>query len=227
MSLNDAFDPRFHYRASSTFRVRRRFGIMSKGLYCSLSGCDLWMVSAIDLLGIGAATDFSALISNPLMLIGAAAQFSIFGAYTIALSNDLSRTTSRCLGIIGGADGPTAIFFSSKLAPNLMVRSRGISPTHTWRWPIIQPPFMIAYIKKEAFDQNETAEALLSFHGKIIFPIGIVAYLLLVPSGLPACFIVSMLFFKLIEKKVAWLVVLAETARGPLIDTITICSYGI
>ena len=72
-------------------------------------------------LGIGAMTDFSALISNPkLMLIGAAAQFGIFGAYTIALQMGFEPNQAGAIGIIGGADGPTAIFLSSKLAPNLM-----------------------------------------------------------------------------------------------------------
>ena len=72
-------------------------------------------------LGIGAMTDFSALISNPkLMLIGAAAQFGIFGAYMIALEMGFDPMQAGAIGIIGGADGPTAIFLSSKLAPNLM-----------------------------------------------------------------------------------------------------------
>ena len=72
-------------------------------------------------LGIGAMTDFSALISNPkLMLIGAAAQFGIFGAYAIALMMGFEPNQAGAIGIIGGADGPTAIFLSSKLAPNLM-----------------------------------------------------------------------------------------------------------
>ena len=69
-------------------------------------------------LGIGAMTDFSALISNPkLMLVGAAAQFGIFGAYMIALALGFDPMQAGAIGIIGGADGPTAIFLSSKLAP--------------------------------------------------------------------------------------------------------------
>ncbi|MEG0163321.1 MAG: sodium ion-translocating decarboxylase subunit beta, partial [Mucinivorans sp.] len=70
-------------------------------------------------LGIGAMTDFSALISNPkLMLIGAAAQFGIFGAYMAALGLGFTAAEAGAIGIIGGADGPTAIFLSSKLAPD-------------------------------------------------------------------------------------------------------------
>ena len=72
-------------------------------------------------LGIGAMTDFSALISNPkLLLIGAAAQLGIFGAYTVALALGFSPAEAGAIGIIGGADGPTAIFLSSRLAPDLM-----------------------------------------------------------------------------------------------------------
>lgn len=74
-------------------------------------------------LGIGAMTDFSALISQPrLILIGAAAQMGIFGAYLLALSMGFMPNEAGAIGIIGGADGPTAIFLSSKLAPDLMVQ---------------------------------------------------------------------------------------------------------
>ena len=76
-------------------------------------------------LGIGAMTDFSALIANPkLMLIGAAAQFGIFGAYMVALAIGFAPDQAGAIAIIGGADGPTAIFLSSKLAPNLMGADR-------------------------------------------------------------------------------------------------------
>ena len=72
-------------------------------------------------LGIGAMTDFTALIANPkLMLVGAAAQFGIFGAYMVSLALGFAPDQAGAIAIIGGADGPTAIFLSSKLAPNLM-----------------------------------------------------------------------------------------------------------
>jgi carboxybiotin decarboxylase len=92
-------------------------------------------------LGIGAMTDFSAFISNPkLILIGAAAQLGIFGAYAIAFSLGFSPAEAGAIAIIGGADGPTAIFLSSKLAPDLwgLLQFRHI---HTWHLvPVIQPP---------------------------------------------------------------------------------------
>ena len=94
-------------------------------------------------LGIGAMTDFSALISNPkLMLIGAAAQFGIFGAYMIALEWGFDPMQAAAIGIIGGADGPTAIFLSSKLAPNLMGAIAVSAYSYMALVPVIQPPIM-------------------------------------------------------------------------------------
>ncbi|EKC43955.1 Na+-transporting methylmalonyl-CoA/oxaloacetate decarboxylase, beta subunit, partial [human gut metagenome] len=101
------------------------------------------MVSTTYLLGIGAMTDFSALISNPkLMLIGAAAQFGIFGAYMIALAMGFDPMQAGAIGIIGGADGPTAIFLSSKLAPNLMGAIAVSAYSYMALVPVIQPPIM-------------------------------------------------------------------------------------
>lgn len=94
-------------------------------------------------LGIGAMTDFSALISNPkLLLIGAAAQFGIFGAYMIALEMGFNPMQAGAIGIIGGADGPTAIFLSSKLAPNLMGAIAVSAYSYMALVPVIQPPIM-------------------------------------------------------------------------------------
>ena len=92
-------------------------------------------------LGIGAMTDFSALIANPkLMLIGAAAQFGIFGAYMVALALGFEPNQAAGIAIIGGADGPTAIFLSSKLSPNLM---GAIMPTGMGMEPIMMPRAMM------------------------------------------------------------------------------------
>ena len=94
-------------------------------------------------LGIGAMTDFSTLISNPkLLLIGAAAQLGIFGAYAIALSLGFSAAEAGAIGIIGGADGPTAIFLSSRLAPELMGAIAISAYSYMALVPVIQPPFM-------------------------------------------------------------------------------------
>ena len=94
-------------------------------------------------LGIGAMTDFSALISNPkLLLIGAAAQFGIFGAYAIALLMGFSPSDAAAIGIIGGADGPTAIFLSSRLAPSLVGAIAVSAYSYMALVPVIQPPVM-------------------------------------------------------------------------------------
>jgi oxaloacetate decarboxylase beta subunit len=102
-------------------------------------------------LGIGAMTDFSSLISNPkLMLIGAAAQFGIFGAYALALLFGFAPNEAGAIGIIGGADGPTAIFLSSRLAPDLVGAIAVSAYSYMALVPVIQPPVMRLFtIKKE------------------------------------------------------------------------------
>ncbi|MDE5935125.1 MAG: sodium ion-translocating decarboxylase subunit beta, partial [Muribaculaceae bacterium] len=94
-------------------------------------------------LGIGAMTDFTALIANPkLMLVGAAAQFGIFGAYMVSLALGFAPDQAGAIAIIGGADGPTAIFLSSKLAPNLMGAIAVSAYSYMALVPVIQPPIM-------------------------------------------------------------------------------------
>ncbi len=172
-------------------------------------------------LGIGAMTDFSALISNPkLMLIGAAAQFGIFGAYMLALTMGFEPNQAGAIGIIGGADGPTAIFLSSKLAPNLMGAIAVSAYSYMALVPVIQPPIMrLLTTKKERVIKMRPPRAV-SQTEKIIFPIvGLLLTCFLVPSGLP---LLGMLFFGNLLKESGVTRRLAETARGPLIDTITI-----
>ena len=172
-------------------------------------------------LGIGAMTDFSALISNPkLMLIGAAAQFGIFGAYAIALAMGFDPSQAGAIGIIGGADGPTAIFLSSKLAPNLMGAIAISAYSYMALVPVIQPPIMrLLTTKKERLIRMRPPR-VVSQTEKIIFPIvGLLLTCFLVPSGLP---LLGMLFFGNLLKESGVTRRLAETARGPLIDVITI-----
>ena len=172
-------------------------------------------------LGIGAMTDFSALISNPkLMLIGAAAQFGIFGAYMIALALGFDPMQAGAIGIIGGADGPTAIFLSSKLAPNLMGAIAVSAYSYMALVPVIQPPIMrLLTTKKERLIRMKAPRAV-SHTEKVMFPIvGLLLTCFLVPSGLP---LLGMLFFGNLLKESGVTRRLAETARGPLIDTITI-----
>ncbi|MGL4332177.1 MAG: sodium ion-translocating decarboxylase subunit beta [Bacteroidales bacterium] len=171
-------------------------------------------------LGIGAMTDFSALISNPkLMLVGAAAQFGIFGAYIIALAMGFEPNQAGAIGIIGGADGPTAIFLSSKLAPNLMGAIAISAYSYMALVPVIQPPIMkLLTTKKERVIRMKPPRAV-SQTEKVIFPIaGLLLTTFLVPSGLP---LLGMLFFGNLVKESGVTRRLAETARGPLIDVIT------
>ena len=172
-------------------------------------------------LGIGAMTDFSALISNPkLMLIGAAAQFGIFGAYMLALLWGFAPNEAGAIGIIGGADGPTAIFLSSKLAPHFMGAIAVSAYSYMALVPIIQPPFMrLLTTKQERLIRMKPPRAV-SKTEKIVFPIvGLLLTTFLVPSGLP---LLGMLFFGNLLKESGVTKRLADTAKGPLIDTITI-----
>lgn len=172
-------------------------------------------------LGIGAMTDFSALISNPkLMLIGAAAQFGIFGAYMIALTIGFEPDQAAAIGIIGGADGPTAIFLSSKLAPNLMGAIAVSAYSYMALVPVIQPPVMRLLTTKKERVMRMKPPRVVSQTEKIIFPIvGLLLTCFLVPSGLP---LLGMLFFGNLLKESGVVRRLAETARGPLIDVVTI-----
>lgn len=172
-------------------------------------------------LGIGAMTDFSSLIANPkLMLIGAAAQFGIFGAYIIALNVGFEPNQAGAIGIIGGADGPTAIFLSSKLAPNLMGAIAVSAYSYMALVPIIQPPFMRWLTTKKERVIHMKSLRVVSQTEKIMFPIiGLLLTAFIVPSGLP---LLGMLFFGNLLKESGVTRRLAETARGPLIDIVTI-----
>ncbi|MFA5327610.1 MAG: sodium ion-translocating decarboxylase subunit beta [Prolixibacteraceae bacterium] len=172
-------------------------------------------------LGIGAMTDFSALISNPkLILIGAAAQLGIFGAYCFALALGFSPTESGAIAIIGGADGPTAIFLSSKLAPDLMGAIAIAAYSYMALVPVIQPPVMrLLTNKKERLIRMKPPRAV-SKTEKVIFAIaGMLLTTFIVPSGLP---LLGMLFFGNLLKESGVTKRLADTAKGPMIDIVTI-----
>jgi sodium ion-translocating decarboxylase beta subunit len=172
-------------------------------------------------LGIGAMTDFSALISNPkLILIGAAAQLGIFGAYCLSLALGFSPTEAGAIGIIGGADGPTAIFLSSKLAPDLMGAIAIAAYSYMALVPVIQPPVMrLLTTRKERLIRMKPPRSV-SKTEKIIFAIaGMLLTTFIVPSGLP---LLGMLFFGNLLKESGVTKRLADTAKGALIDIVTI-----
>lgn len=171
-------------------------------------------------LGIGAMTDFSALISQPrLVLIGAAAQMGIFGAYLLALLMGFTPNEAGAIGIIGGADGPTAIFLSGKLAPELMGAIAVSAYSYMALVPVIQKPIMLLLTSKKERLIRMAKPRAVSQREKIIFPIiGFICTAFIVPSGLP---LLGMLFFGNLLKESGVTRRLAETARGPLIDVVT------
>lgn len=172
-------------------------------------------------LGIGAMTDFSALISNPkLILIGAAAQLGIFGAYALALAFGFTGAEAGAIGIIGGADGPTAIFLSSKLAPELLGAIAISAYSYMALVPVIQPPIMrLLTTKKERVIRMKPPRQVSKLE-KILFPIlGLLLTTFVVPSGMP---LLGMLFFGNLLKESTVTKRLADTAKGPLIDIVTI-----
>lgn len=172
-------------------------------------------------LGIGAMTDFSALISQPrLMLIGAAAQIGIFGAYIIALHMGFTPAEAGAIGIIGGADGPTAIFLSSRLAPHQMGAIAVSAYSYMALVPVIQRPIMLLLTTRKERLIRMAPPRQVSQKEKIIFPIvGFILTAMIVPSGMP---LLGMLFFGNLLKESGVTKRLAETARGPLIDVVTI-----
>ena len=178
-------------------------------------------------LGIGAMTDFSALISQPrLILIGAAAQMGIFGAYLLALLFGFAPNEAGAIGIIGGADGPTAIFLSSKLAPDLMGAIAVSAYSYMALVPVIQRPIMLMLTTKKERLIEMPKPRQVSQREKIIFPVvGFLTTAFIVPSGLP---LLGMLFFGNLLKESGVTKRLANTAAGPMIDVFSsnssICS---
>ena len=172
-------------------------------------------------MGVGALTDFGPMLRNlRLSIFGAAAQLGIFTVLLVAILMGFTPKEAASLGIIGGADGPTAIFLSSKLSPNLMGAIAVCAYSYMALVPVIQPPLMrLLTTKKERVIHMKPARHV-SQTERIMFPIiGLLLTTFIVPSGLP---LLGMLFFGNLLKESGVTRRLAETARGPLIDTITI-----
>ncbi|MEX2603705.1 MAG: sodium ion-translocating decarboxylase subunit beta [Gracilimonas sp.] len=172
-------------------------------------------------LGIGAMTDFSTLISNPkLVLLGAASQIGIFLTFfgAIALAFDIGA--AGAIAIIGGADGPTAIFLSSRLAPELIGPIAIAAYSYMALVPVIQPPIMrLLTTDKERVIRMKPPRAVSKLE-KIMFPIiGILLTGFIAPAALP---LLGMLFFGNLLKESMVTERLAETARTSMIDIVTI-----
>lgn len=172
-------------------------------------------------LGIGAMTDFSTLISNPkLILLGAAAQLGVFVTFIGAVLLAFSLREAGAIGIIGGADGPTAIFLSAKLAPQFVGPIAIAAYSYMALVPVIQPPIMrLLTTDKEKRIRMKPPRAVTK-QEKILFPIiGLLLTCFISPSALP---LLGMLFFGNILKESGRTERLAETARTKMIDIVTI-----
>lgn len=183
-------------------------------------------------LGLGALTDFSYLISNPkTMLLGAAAQVGIFATLMAALYLGFTPNEASAIGIIGGADGPTAIFTASKLANGVkawhgITSANLIGPIAIAAYsymalvPVIQPPIMrLLTTKKERLIRMKSPRQVSRLE-KILFPIiGLLLTCFITPSALP---LLGMLFFGNLLRESGVTRRLADTARTSLIDISTI-----
>lgn len=183
---------------------------VTKGIYPSLI-----------FMGIGALTDFSTMLARPsLMLLGAAAQAGIFITFMGALSLGFTPQEAASIGIIGGADGPTAIFLTSKLAPRLIGPIAIAAYSYMALVPVIQPPIMkLLTTRKERLIRMEEPREV-SKREKLIFPIaGFIICCFIAPAALP---LLGMLFFGNLLKEAVVTERLANAARTTIIDTITI-----
>jgi sodium ion-translocating decarboxylase beta subunit len=172
-------------------------------------------------LGIGALTDFSTMLARPvLMLLGAAAQIGIFTTFLGALAIGFPPNEAASIGIIGGADGPTAIFLTAMLAPRLIGPIAVAAYSYMALVPVIQPPIMrLLTTRKERLIKMEEPREV-SKTEKIIFPIiGFLLCCFLAPAALP---LLGMLFFGNLLKECVVVERLARTARTSLIDIVTI-----
>ena len=172
-------------------------------------------------LGIGAMTDFSALISNPkLMLVGAAAQIGIFATYMGALALGFTAAEAGAIGIIGGADGPTAIFLTSKLAPDLLGAISISAYSYMALVPGIQPSVMRLFTTKKERLIHMNPPRQVSTTEKVLFPIiGLLLTTFVVPSAIP---LLGTLFFGNLLKECGVTKRLANTASGSMTDIVTI-----
>ena len=148
-------------------------------------GVKLGIYPCLIFIGIGAMTDFAPLIANPKsLLLGAAAQVGIFATYVAAVMLGFAPTEAASIGIIGGADGPTAIFLTSKLAPHLLGPIAVAAYSYMALVPVIQPPIMRALTTKKERQIRMLQQRVVSKKEKIIFPIAVtVVVALLLPDA--------------------------------------------
>ena len=205
------------------FQPGMEIGIYEPGSVLNIlyNGVEKGWYPPLIFLGIGAMTDFSALLANPkLMIIGACAQFGIFGAYMLSLLLGFDPLSAGCVAIIGGADGPTAIFTTSKLNPDLLGAVAVSAYSYMALIPLIQPPLMRLFTTKEERLIKMKPARVVSQNEKIIFPIvGLMLTCFVVPSGIP---LLGMLFFDNLLRESGVTGRLAKTASNSMTDIVTI-----
>lgn len=190
-------------------------------LYYLYQGVKLGIYPPLIFLGVGAMTDFGPLIANPKsILLGAAAQFGIFFTFIGAIALKFTGPQAASIGIIGGADGPTALYLTSKLAPELLGPIAVAAYSYMALVPIIQPPIMRALTTKE--EREIVMEQLrpVSKKEKIIFPIMVTVFVtLLLPSAGP---LVGMLMLGNLIRESGVVERLSKTIQNELINIVTI-----
>lgn len=190
-------------------------------LYYLYQGVELGIYPPLIFLGIGAMTDFGPLIANPKsILLGAAAQFGIFITFIGAIALKFTGPESASIGIIGGADGPTALYLTSRLAPHLLGPIAVAAYSYMALVPIIQPPIMKALTTEE--ERKIVMEQLrpVSKKEKIIFPILVTVFVvLLLPSAAP---LIGMLMMGNLFRESGVVERLSQTAENELVNIITI-----
>ena len=188
--------------------------IMSYGVKSNLFPCLVFM-------GVGAMTDFSPLIANPISLIlGAAAQLGIYVAFIFATQIGFTPAEAAAIGIIGGADGPTSIYIANNLAPHLLAPIAVAAYSSMALIPLIQPPIMKALTTKKERAVKMGQLRKVSKTEKIVFPIAVVLFTsLLLPSVAP---LLGLLMLGNLFRESGVVQRLSDTAQNAMINIITI-----
>lgn len=188
--------------------------IMYNGVKSNLFPCLIFM-------GVGAMTDFGPLIANPIsLLLGSAAQFGIYVAFIVAVKLGFTGPEAASIGIIGGADGPTAIFTTSQLAPHLLAPIAVAAYSYMALIPMIQPPIMKALTTEKERTTVMTSLRKVSKLEKIIFPVVVVLFTaLLLPDVAP---LLGMLMLGNLFKESGVVNRLSDTVQNALMNIVTI-----
>lgn len=184
-------------------------------------GVEYAIYPSIIFMGIGAMTDFGPLLANPMsLLLGAAAQLGIFAAFLMALVLGFDPAEAAAIGVIGGADGPTAILTASKLAKDLMPAIAIAAYSYMALIPMIQPPLMKLLTTKESRSVKMSQLRTVSKTEKIIFPIAVTIFvILLIPDTAP---LIGMLMLGNLFRESGVTERLSDTAQNALINIVTI-----